>query len=93
MDELKFVIKCLILACLVFSFSQYRTDGVTVEAKVHNYLVSSPVAEFVNESARGAVKLIQEARLQASDYMNKKDHRVETPRKTKQIDTEDIDLE
>ena len=93
MDELKFVMKCLILACFLFSASQYKSEGVTIEARVHSYLVSSPVAEFVNNSARGAVKLIHEAKRQASNYLDKKERVIPVPRKVKQTESEDIDLE
>ncbi len=93
MDELKFVMKCLILACLIFSASQYESDGVTIEAKVHNYLVSSPVASFVNESARGAVKLIREGQHRFLNQPSKKVRRVKASEKVESFDTEDIDLD
>ena len=93
MDEFKFVVKCLILACLVFSASQYRSDGVTLEAKVHSYLVSSQVATFVNESARGAVKLIREGQHQFLDQPDKKVRRAKVSEKEEPFETEDIDLD
>lgn len=71
MDELKFVVKCLLFACLLFALSQYRMDnGITVEAYVRSHLVSSPVADFVNQSARGGVKLIYKASDEISNYIS-----------------------
>ena len=70
MDEIKFVLKCLVCTCLIFALSQYRMeDGNTIEANVHGYLISSSTAKFVNESARGGVKLIKKISAEASDYL------------------------
>jgi hypothetical protein len=57
MDELRFVIKCFIFSCLLFAASQIKTDGHTLEARVQGFLVSSTVAEFMNQSAHGGAKL------------------------------------
>lgn len=73
MDEVKFVLKCLVCACLVFALSQYRMDdGSTIEANVHGYLVSSSTAKFVNETARGGVKLAKRISADASEYLGLK---------------------
>ncbi len=57
MDELKFVIKCFLFSCALFVLSQLQMQGLTIESRVHSYLVSSPVANFVNETAYGGAKL------------------------------------
>lgn len=94
MDEIRFVVKCLVFACLVFAGSQYRLDdGMTIEARAHEYLVSSTVADFVNESARGGAKLVQKFYQEVSVYAGGKEPQRNTTKK-KQVDTEDdIDLE
>lgn len=60
MDEFKFVVKCFIFACLLMVLSQLKTEGITLEARLQHFLVSSTVANFVNQSAQGGVKLIEE---------------------------------
>lgn len=73
MDEIKFVLKCLVCACLVFALSQYQLDdGSTIEANVHGYLVSSSTARFVNETARGGAKFAKNISVQVSDYLGLK---------------------
>lgn len=79
MDEIKFVLKCFLFACLVFALSQYQTEnGQTIEAHVHGYLISSSTAKFVNESARGGVKLVKNISKEVSQYLglNKQDNQV-----------------
>jgi hypothetical protein len=78
MDEIKFVLKCFVFACLVFALSQYQTEnGQTVEAHVHGYLVSSSVAKFVNETARGGVKLAKNISQEVSQYLGLKKEEVQ----------------
>jgi len=70
MDEIKFVLKCFVFTCLVFAFSQIQTEnGQTIEARVHGFLVSSSTAKFVNESARGGVKLAKNISKEISQYL------------------------
>ena len=70
MDELKFVIRCFLFSCLLFSMSQIKADGITFEARIQNFLVSAPIADFVNNSAHGAVKLIQKSVVDISALIN-----------------------
>lgn len=102
MDELKFVLKSLVFACLLFAISQYRMDnGITIEAYMRGYLVSSSVADFVNQSAHGGVKLIKKLSNDVSEYTGLKKAEVQqrpihsaVQKKKEQIDIEDdIDLE
>ncbi len=93
MDELKFVMKCFIVTCLFFALSQYKTDGITIESKLQNYLVSSRVAQFVNESAQGAVKIIKKTNNDLSSMINKFLHKPDKKQKAStQIRSDDIDL-
>lgn len=57
MGEFKFVMKCFLFACVVLAGSQIRTNGLTIEARLQGTLLSSPVANFVNQAAEGGVKL------------------------------------
>lgn len=98
MDEFKFVIRCFLFSCLLFSLSQIKADGMTFEARIQNFLVSAPVAEFVNNSAHGAVLLIQKSTNDISNMidgysrkLNSMEKTVQAP-KSKQINTKDIDL-
>ena len=95
MDEIKFVLRCFLFTCLLFAVSQFKTEGLTLESRVHDYLVSAPVADFVNNSARGAVKLIHKTTNEISGmiqgYTKKSEKLVSAP-KSKQINTKDIDL-
>lgn len=93
MDELKFVMKCFLVTCLLFALSQYKTDGITVESQLQNYLVSSSVAQFVNESAHGAVKIIKKTNNDLSTMINNFLHKPEKKqRASTQIKSDDIDL-
>ncbi len=101
MDELKFVIKCFLFTCVLFAASQYKAEGVTLEAKIHSFLVSMPVAEFVNNSAHGAVILIRKSEGVVTellnDFANKSESKfkatnLSSSRKNNQIDIEDINL-
>jgi hypothetical protein len=103
MDEIKFVFKCLLAACMIFALSQYRLDnGVTIEASVRGYLVSSSVAGFVNESARGGVKLVKKLTDEVKVYLGQEKAEVKPrpiysstihKKETSQIESDDIDLE
>jgi hypothetical protein len=70
MDEFKFVLKCFIFASLLMCLTQLKTDGLTLEARLHGFLISSPVAEFVNKSAQGGVKLIEEFSIRVKKTVN-----------------------
>lgn len=70
MDEFKFVLKCFIFASLLMCLTQLKTNGLTLEARLHGFLISSPVAEFVNKSAQGGVRLIEEFSIRAKKTVN-----------------------
>ncbi len=76
MDELKFVLRCFVFACLLLMFSQVKTDGVTYESRIQNFLVNSEIAFFMQDAAAGGVKAIKKALLTSkaaiSDKMENK---------------------
>lgn len=59
MDEFKFVLKCFLFACLLLTLSQLKMNGLTVEARIQNGLLNTTVANFLNQTAAGGVKLIK----------------------------------
>lgn len=83
MDEFKFVIKSFLFAGLLLALSQVQADGMTLEARLHRFLVSAPVAQFVNESVHGGVFLIRKGWSEANAFINEKrnhSNRTETNR-------------
>ena len=76
MDEIKFVARCFAFAALVLVLSQLKTGGVTLENRMQASLVNSNVADFVNKSAQGGVKLINTTVEMAKDYIQ---HKKKTP--------------
>ncbi|MBC7420941.1 MAG: hypothetical protein H7328_09445 [Bdellovibrio sp.] len=61
MDEFKFVMKCFLFACAVLALTQLKTNGLTIESRIQSTLISSPVANFINQAAEGGVKLFEKA--------------------------------
>lgn len=72
MDELKFVFRCFVFACLVMMFSQVKSDGVTYEAKLEKFLIHSEVALFMQDAAAGGVKAIKKALLASKAIVSEK---------------------
>ena len=72
MDELKFVAKCFVFSCLLLTISQVKTDGVTYEARIQNFLVNSEVAFFVQDAAAGGVKAIKKTLLTSKAFISEK---------------------
>ena len=72
MDEFKFVLRCFVFACLLLMFSQVKTDGVTYEARIQNFLMNSEVAFFMQDAAAGGVKAIKKALLTSKAVISDK---------------------
>ena len=72
MDELKFVLRCFIFSCLLLMFSQVKTDGVTYEARIQNFLVNSEAAFFMQDAAAGGVKAIKKGLLTSKAFISDK---------------------
>ena len=71
MDEIKFVARCLLFAAAILVVSQLKTGGITIENRVQASLINSQVADFVNKSAQGGVKLINTSADKARSYFEK----------------------
>lgn len=72
MDELRFVIKCLVFASLLMIFSQVKVDGLTYEARAESFLTRSEVAFFMQEAAAGGTKAIKKALGGTKAFLNDK---------------------
>lgn len=59
MDELKFVLKCFLFACALLTLTQLKTNGLTIESRIQNSLLNTAVADFLNQTAAGGVKLVK----------------------------------
>lgn len=102
MDEFKFVLKCFLFSCLLLTFTQLKMNGLTVEARIQNSLLNTTVADFLNQTAAGGVKLIKNI----SESMQQTVHRwmnssnqgesfnqiVRNPSAKKAIDNSGLDL-
>ena len=76
MDEFKFVLRCFVFACLLLMFSQVKTEGVTYESRIQNFLMNSEVAFFMQDAAAGGVKAIKIALLTSKAIISDKiDHK------------------
>lgn len=70
MDELKFVLKCLVFSCLIVIFSQTQISGDTLENKAFIFFKHSETAQYVRAAANGGVKLIREGVTQAQSFIS-----------------------
>lgn len=60
MDEFKFVLKSFFIACLLMLGSQYKINNQTIESHVASFMTVSPVAQGLQKSASGGVKILGE---------------------------------
>ena len=59
--------------------SQMKTEGITYEAKLENFLTQSEVAHFMQEAASGGVKAIEKALIYSKAFISEKtNHEVST---------------
>lgn len=72
MDEFKFVLRLFLMACLLVAGTQVKVDHMTVEAHLKQWLVSEPVAQFVNQAAQGGAKLLRESYFKIRNEFDKK---------------------
>ncbi len=72
MDEFKFVLKGLVFAFLVVMALQIKVGGETLEMKSSRWVHSSSVGSFLNQSAQGAVEIIQTASQVTSRFIKEK---------------------
>ena len=79
MDEFKFVLRCFVFASVLMMLSQMKTEGITYEAKLENFLTQSEVAHFMQEAASGGVKAIEKALIYSKAFISEKtNHEVST---------------
>lgn len=72
MDEFKFVLKCLLISCVIVIFSQTRIAGETLENKAFIFFKHSDTAHWVRAAADGGVKLIREGVSKAQNFVSDK---------------------
>ncbi len=59
MDEIKFVLKALILTSVLLMALQFEVQGKPVETQVSEFVRSGPVMVWLRESIKGGEKLAQ----------------------------------
>lgn len=72
MDEFKFVLKCLLISCVIVIFSQTRISGETLENKAFIFFKHSDTAHWVRAAADGGVKLIREGVTKTQNFISDK---------------------
>ncbi len=82
MDEFKFVLRCFVFASLLMMLSQMKTEGITYEAKIENFLTHSEVAHFMQDAASGGVKAIEKALIIGKAFVSEKINHEATSKKT-----------
>lgn len=70
MDEIKFVLKCFLFACLIMIFSQSKINGDTLESKASIFLQHSSAAQWVRDAADGGIILIRKGVGITQDFLN-----------------------
>jgi len=69
MDEVKFVLKGLVVATVLTILLQLRVGGETLEIKSDRWIHSSSVGVFLNQTAEGASLAIRRAALAVKELM------------------------
>lgn len=72
MDEFKFVLKCLVISCVIVIFSQTKIAGETLENKASIYFKYSDTAQWVRAAADGGVKLIRQGADKTQNFISEK---------------------
>lgn len=72
MDEFKFVLKCLIISCVIVVFSQTKIAGETLENKASIFFKYSDTAQWVRAAADGGVKLIRQGAYKTQNFISEK---------------------
>ena len=93
MDELKFVARCFGFAAVLLVISQLKTGGVTIENRVQTTLVNSEVADFVNKSAQGGIKLVNTTTASIKAYYNKRNKKTSSAEEVSEENDESSETE
>lgn len=72
MEEFKFVLKCLLISCVIVIFSQTRISGDTLENKAFIFCKHSETAHWVRAAADGGVKLIRQGAEKTQNFISDK---------------------
>lgn len=72
MNEFKFVLKCLLISCVIVIFSQTRISGETVENKAFIFFKHSDTAHWVRAAADGGIKLIRQGADKTQQFISEK---------------------
>jgi hypothetical protein len=60
MMEIIFTLRTLFLAALIVSLMQIRVSGTTIESKAEQWLETSKVAHYIQETAAGGVIAVKD---------------------------------
>jgi hypothetical protein len=72
MDEFKFVMKCFMFATAIVLFSQMKTKDGTLENKAEMFLQDSPTAHFIQQSAEGGAKVLNQTFQTTKSFLKRK---------------------
>ena len=72
MDEFKFVMKCFLFATIIVLFSQMKTNDETLETRAEIFLQDSPVAHYIQQSAEGGAKVLNQTFQTAKSFLKRK---------------------
>jgi hypothetical protein len=72
MDEFKFVMKCFLFATTIVVFSQVKTNDETLENKAQIFLQDSSTAHYIQQSAEGGAKVLNQSFQTAKSFLKRK---------------------
>jgi hypothetical protein len=72
MDEFKFVMKCFLFATAIVVFSQVKANDETFENKAQIFLQDSSTAHFIQQSAEGGAKVLNQSFQTAKSFLKQK---------------------
>lgn len=59
MEELRFVVKCLMFTMLMVVLMQVKMGGATIEARAFNWLRTSSVSQYIQAAAAGGAMALR----------------------------------
>ncbi len=72
MDEFKFVFRCFLFATGIVLFSQVKLNDETLESKAEFFLQESSTAHYLQQSAAGGAKFLNQSLTQIQSYLKQK---------------------
>lgn len=72
MDEFKFVLRCFLFATGIVLFSQVKMNDETLESKAEFFLQDSSTAHYLQQSAAGGAKFLNQSLTQVQSYLKQK---------------------